>query len=139
MKINNFIIVNLLNMLQGFGDKRLPQRISYAITKNLMIINKEYDIYVSQLNKVLDKYDAYSEKDEKGQRKTSNQGLPIITDSVQRENFNRELNDLLSIEIDLKLFTIKEECFDYDDSDMYDPLTPSEIIALQNILCNSQE
>lgn len=139
MKINNFIIVNLLNMLQGFGDKRLPQKISYAITKNLLLINKEYDIYVSQLNKILEKYDAYSEKDENGQRKTSNQGLPIITNDIQRDNFNRELNELLSIEIDLKLFTINEDCFDYDDGDMYDSLTPSEIIALQNILCNSQE
>ena len=46
MKTNNFIIINLLNVLNGYGNKRLPQKISYAITRNLMVIEKEYKKYI---------------------------------------------------------------------------------------------
>lgn len=138
MKINNYNIIGLLNTLNKFANKRLPQKICYAITKNVMIIDKEYKIYTEQLKKIIDNYDEYIEVDENGQKKFSEQGIPVMTDEIQRENFIKELNDLLSIDVELNLFTINEECFDYDNDNIYDSLTPSEIITLQNICCSQE-
>ena len=138
MKINNYNIIGLLNTLNKFANKRLPQKICYAITKNVMIIDKEYKIYTEQLKKIIDNYDEYIEVDENGQKKFSEQGIPVMIDEIQRENFIKELNDLLSIDVELNLFTINEECFDYDNDNIYDSLTPSEIITLQNICCSQE-
>ena len=64
-----------------------------------------------------------------------NNGLPEISDEVQNANLYDEVNELLSIEINLDLHLIDEKAFDYEDSDRYSPLSPVEIMQLQNILC----
>jgi hypothetical protein len=112
-----------------------PVKISFAITKNLISIGKEYKIYEEQLKKIIDSYSQYFEKDENGNIKMDNNGLPEISDEVQNANLYDEVNELLSIEIDLDLHPIDEKVFDYEDSDRYSPLSPVEIMQLQNILC----
>ena len=54
---------------------------------------------------------------------------------TQRINFTEEVNDLLNIELNINLFTVDEDVFNYDDSDKYTSLTPVEIMQLQSILC----
>ena len=39
MKVNNFTLVNMMNNLKRFGEKKLTQKISYAIMKNIYIIH----------------------------------------------------------------------------------------------------
>jgi hypothetical protein len=135
MKMNNFTMINSMNVLNGYANKKLPQKISFAITKNLISIGKEYKIYEEQLKKIIDSYSQYFEKDENGNIKMDNNGLPEISDEVQNANLYDEVNELLSIEIDLDLHPIDEKVFDYEDSDRYSPLSPVEIMQLQNILC----
>ena len=52
----------------------------------------------------------------------------------------QKVNDLLNIEFDIDLFTISEECFNYDDTiGKYDVLSPSEIMFLQSFLCKTEK
>lgn len=138
MKTNNFTIINLLNVLNNYANKRLPQKISFAITKNLMSVEKEYKVYEEQLKKIIGAYNQYIEKDENGNMTMEANGIPKINDEMQKIHFSEELSELLSIEVEFDLFTIDEDAFNYDDSDKYSSLTPAEIIQLQGILCNKE-
>ena len=87
MKTNNFTIINLLNVLNGYANKRLPQRISYAITRNIMTVEKEYNIYTEQLKKIISAYDQYLEKDNDGNVSIDTNGIPKINDDAQKKLF----------------------------------------------------
>ena len=138
MKLNNFTIINLLNVLNNYSNSKLPQKISFAITKNLMILNKEYQTYEEHLKKVIANYNEYIEADENGNITLGVNGLPKINDATQEYHFNEDINELLLIELDVDLYQIDEEVFNYDDSDKYSSLTPTEIMQLQSILCNKE-
>ena len=49
-----------------------------------------------------------------------------------------EINDLLSLEVEVGRFYIDESTFDYDDS-KYDILTPKDMFALMDFLCRKDE
>ena len=49
-----------------------------------------------------------------------------------------EINDLLSLEVEVGRFYIDESTFDYDDS-KYDVLTPKDMFALMDFLCCKDE
>ena len=139
MKITNSTLISISNILDCFSSKKLPQKISYAITRNIMIISKEYEIYKKQLDKLFNEYSDYMTKDEKGNIQTDDAGIPIVDESVNEE-FRSQIFDLLAIEIDIDLFTIgSREIFDYDDRGVYDALSAKDIINLQSLLCNSDE
>ena len=52
-KMTNYEMVQILNNLKLFENKKLPQKISYAIVKNIMALTKEYDVYIKQLEKLI--------------------------------------------------------------------------------------
>lgn len=136
MKITNMGIVNTINILQGFLEKKLPQKISYAITRNYLIIQKDYECYSESLNKLFAQYNEHIVKDESGNVMSNDNGVPIV-DSEVSEEFNKEISTLLNIEIEVNLYQIPEEVFDYDDTDKrYDSLSAVDIMNLQTILCN---
>ena len=138
MKMTNFTLVNLVNELEPFGNKRLPQKISYAITRNVMLATKEYQIYEAQLNKIMEEYSDNMLKDKSGNPKVNDVGIPEVEDSVKKEYFEK-ITDLLNVEIDVNIYSIDEGLFDYEDSDKYDVLYPNEMIKLQSILCLKSE
>lgn len=138
MKMTNFTLVNLVNELEPFGDKRLPQKISYAITRNIILATKEYRIYETQLNKIMKEYSDNMIKDDDGKPKVNEIGIPEVDDSVRKEYFDK-IADLLNVEIDVNIYTIDENLFDYEDSGKYDVLSPNELIKLQSILCLKTE
>ena len=59
MKVTNYVLVNIVNTLQAYADKHLPQRISYAIMRTLTNASGEYSIYETQLTKL---FESYSDK-----------------------------------------------------------------------------
>lgn len=135
MKIKNSEIVSMLKVLSSFGNKKLPQKISYAITKNNIIISKEYKYYSEALEKIISNYSEYTEKDSNGNPLLQPSGLPKILEEYN-DVFNNEVIELLNIETDVNLYIIDENCFDYDDAiGKYDVLSPIEIIQLQQVLC----
>lgn len=138
MKLTNFAIVNMMNTLEKFAEKKLPQKISYAITKNLILLQSEYDCYIKSLNKLFVTYDEYMVRDEKKNIMSNDIGIPIVDSSVAQE-FNEEISNLLNIEIEIQLYGISEDVFDYEDNaNRYDSLSAADIINLQVVLCNKK-
>lgn len=134
MKITNMELVNMSNTIGKYIDKKLPQKISYAITKNYMKISTEYQVYDERLKTLFSSFEEHIKKDDKGNWKYHNNGVPIVDDEVA-DDFNKELSDLLNIVIDIDLYFIDESAFDYEDKDIYDALSAKDIIVLQSILC----
>lgn len=135
MKVKNIELLNMNNTLNQFIDKKLPQRIGFAITKNLVEFSNELKCYNEQINKLFDNYKEYFEKDDDGNIKYNRNSVPVVYDS-HREAFLSELNELLSIEVEINIWTIPEELFDYEDKDgRYDTISPKEMVVLQTILC----
>lgn len=135
MKMTNLVMVNLMNTLQAYSTKKLPQKISFAITRNLIKISKEYEIYDTQLKKLFETYSDHIIKDKDGNDKTNTNGIPIVDDSVKAE-FNEQIKDLLNIEIDLDMYLVDPEIFNYDDKGIYDAMSAQDIIVLQSVLCD---
>lgn len=129
MKVNNFTLVNMMNNLKRFGEKKLPQKISYAIMKNIYIINKDIEIYEKSLQKIIDSYKEYFVKDE-----ILENGLPKVDDE-HMEDYITEINELLAFEVDIDLYYIDEDVFDYEDSDRYDSISAADLIQLRMIIC----
>lgn len=137
MKMTNLVLVNLLNTLNLYSVKKLPQKISYAITRNLMQISKEYEVYDAQLKKIFEEYSEHMIKDEKGNVKVNQNGIPLV-DAVVSDEFGEQIADLLNIEIDIDMYYINSDVFDYDDKGFYDAMSAQDIMILQSILCKSE-
>ena len=137
MKYKNSMIVNNLNILGAFAEKRLQQRISYAITRNLMLLQKEYQCYETEMKKLQEKYaDSIMYTDNK-EITRDNYGVPVLKNAEEQKNYNKDLFELLNIEVEIPLFFISNEEFNYnDDTGRYDPMSASDIMALQSVLCN---
>lgn len=138
MEITNFKIVEAINTLSNYVETKLPSKISYAILRNLEILQKEYKLYYKQLMKVYSTYKDYMEKDENGEIKVNNNNIPIV-DSEHMKDFNHDITELLNIKIDVGLHYIDRNAFDYDGKDRYDPLSVTDIVKLSSILCKQDE
>ena len=138
MKVTNMKLLTYVNILNKYADKKLPQKISYAITKNLMGLNADFECYSKELNKVLSHYEDYFQKDKNGETKVNDSQIPILTDENKTKEMVDELNELLAIEIDIDLYTISEDVFDYEDN-KYDSLSGLEIFDLMTVLCKKEE
>ena len=135
MKLTNIEIVNIINILEQYSEKKLPQKISYAITKNILILKEDYLCYEKELNKIFDIYDADLQKDEEGKLIRSENGIPLLK-KESNNSFVKDVTELLNITVDINLYKINSELFDYIDSEnRYDPLSPKDIIVLQDVLC----
>jgi hypothetical protein len=101
-----------------------------------MKLQAEYSYYDKSLNKLFEKYNDCFEKDEKGKVKTNSMG-PIIKEDEKeaKEEYNKELVELLNVEVEIELFTIPSSYLDYDDSAKYDVLTAKDIMFLESLLC----
>ena len=119
----------MMHILKNFSEKKLPQKISYAIMKNIYIINKDAEIYEDSLRKIIDSYKDYTIKDEQLEN-----GLPKVDDE-HMEDYVSEINELLNFEVDIDLYYIDEDVFDYEDSARYDAVSASDLIQLRAILC----
>lgn len=132
----NIDLIGILNTLNKFQNSKLPQKISYAITKNSIIFSKEYECYEKELTKLKEQYDEYIVKDNNGKTEVNSSGVPKFNNADMEKEFILKLNELLSIDIEVDVYTINENCFDYDDiNNRYDILSPSDIMYLQRILC----
>lgn len=104
MKLTNRKIVNDSNFLGGLIHKQLPVKISYAISKNISKIERELEIYNKERQKLLDKYCV---KDEEGKNLIDeNNQLKIADEHI--DNWNKDLNELLDIEVDIDIYKFNE-------------------------------
>lgn len=138
MKVKNIELVSISQTLEKYASYKLPQKISYAITRNAINIQNDLDCYNKSINKTFEKYDAYILKDEDGKYKFGESGIPLVQ-KEQADNYAKDISELLNIEIEINLFTIDISEFDYEDSDRYDVLSAMDIIRLQSVLCKKDK
>ena len=136
MKIKNITLINMYNTLDKCGVYKFPQKIAYAIMKNIKILQSDVETYEVSFKKLEEKYNDQIQKDENGEIKRGANGSPIFKSNKDAEEFFKEYSELADIEIEVDLYQIDEELFNYDDSNgKYDSLTPKDAFALQSILC----
>ena len=135
MKIRNYMLLNYNQVLSECANWKLPQKISYAITKNLILVGKELEIYNAALGKLFDSYSDYYVKDENGNVVHMENGLPQVDDDHSAD-LNDDIQELLNTEIDFDAYHISDEAFDYEDSDRYDPLSAADMLRLRQVLCD---
>lgn len=137
-KMTNYEMVQILNNLKLFENKKLPQKISYAIVKNIMTLTKEYDVYIKQLEKLINeaKQEDKLELTEDGNIIETENHLPKIK-SEYAEEFSNDLEDLLLFHLDIDYTYLDENVFDYEETDRYDVLSPVEVFTLRNCLCEN--
>lgn len=132
-------MVNVMNILDSYSNKKLPQKISFAITKSLLKIRKEYEAYEIELKKIFEEYSNDFILDDNGNQVTDNYGVPMVSED-KKEEYTHKINELLNIEIDMDFYQIDLDCFDYDDRNgVYDSLSVNEIATLQSMICKSDE
>jgi len=140
MKMTNFTMISLVNFLNDYTGKRLPQKINYAISRNMSKLQEEYKFYETSLNGIMNTYrEHFVMNEESGQPEVDNNGLPKVDDSVSEDYYN-EISALLSIEVDVNLYFVDESVFDYDETKgNYDVIPAKDILALQSILCEQEK
>lgn len=137
MKIKNIELLSMMQVLNKYSTKKLPQKISYLIVKNALNIQSDVDCYTKMLNKIIETYKDFIVKNDKGEYTYTATGIPQVDDE-HMSDYIAEINELLNIEVEIKLSTVDDiSIFDYND-DKYDILTPKEIMQLQSILCNKE-
>lgn len=104
----------------------LPKKISYAIAKNMAKIESELKIYNSERQKLIDKY---AHKDEQGNVQIDrNNNLKIMDEHIK--DWNKEINELLDIEVDVEIHKFNIDDLYNSDCDM----TPSDFILIDYMI-----
>lgn len=103
MKLSNEKIVNTINVLGNLNNAQLPIKVAYAVSKNINKIESELKAYNTEKAKLIDKY---SEKDEEGKVISNEQGHVTIKNE-HIEDWNRDINELLSIENEVDIHKIQ--------------------------------
>ena len=107
--------------------KKLPIKLSYAISKNMTTLEDEAKVIDDNRIKLAQ---TYAEKNEDGSPKVINNSYVI--DDI--ESFNKELSEYYKTEIDIYICKVNSSDLDKLDDPKYDVLSPSEIMTLQFML-----
>ena len=139
MKYRNIDVVQIVTFLDKISERKLPQKINYAIMRNLDNFQKENQFYEKSLNKIIESYKDFLLKDSDGNLVISKIGIPTVDES-NIEDYNNEISELISLEVDVKIYQVPESIFDYEDSNgKYDTLSGNEILKLVKIFGKTDE
>jgi hypothetical protein len=123
MKLKNRDIVNFVNGCAALRAKKLPIKIGYAINRNIIILSEAAEAYNSAREKIIKEY-----------AKKDSEGEPIVRDDryvfEDEQAFNKDLEELLSIDTEVNLHTISEEDIEKCDDSRYDALTLADLDTL---------
>lgn len=108
MKITNKELINDIGVLRDISQKQLPVKISYAIAKNIAKVDAELKIYNKERQKLINKY---SEKGKDGKPKINKNNQYNIKKECM-EDWNRDVQELLSISVELDVFTFSVDLLD---------------------------
>lgn len=123
MKLKNRDIVNFINGCAVLRAKKLPVKIGYAINRNIIILSEAAEAYNSAREKIIKEH---AKKDSKGES--------IVRDDryvfEDEQAFNKDLEELLSIDTEVNLHTISEKDIEKCDDSRYDALTLADLDTL---------
>lgn len=139
MKYKNIEIVNIVNFLNSISEKKLPQKISYAIMRNTSNFQKECNYYKQALKKILESYKDFFVKKFDDELVMTSIGVPLVDDK-HMEEYTEEIQELLNIEVEIQIYKIDSKDFDYEDHNgKYDVLTVKELLQLTNLFCKEDK
>lgn len=127
-------IRNIYEVIMPISNKKLPIKLSYIISKNLSVLEKEASIIDDNRIKLAQ---TYADKDDNGEPKTDN-GVYCFSDK-NKVAFTNELNDYYQTKIDIAICKAGIKELDKLEDPRYDALTPSEIAALDFMLEDDQK
>lgn len=139
MKYKNIEVVNIVNFLNSISEKKLPQKISYAIMRNTSNFQKECNYYEQALKKILEGYKDFFVKKSDDELVMTSIGVPLV-DNKHMKEYTEEIQELLDIEIEIQIYKIDSKDFDYEDPNgKYDVLTVKELLQLTNLFCKKDK
>lgn len=139
MKYKNIEVVSIVNFLNSISEKKLPQKISYAIMRNTSNFQKECNYYEQALKKILESYKYFFVKNSDDELVMTSIGVPLV-DNKHMEEYTEEIQELLNIEVEIQIYKIDSKDFDYEDPNgKYDVLTVKELLHLTNLFCKEEE
>lgn len=106
MKVKIIEAVDFITIYPIIKDMKLKFSTLYKISKYFDACSKERDFYVENLNKIFDKY---GERDESGGFKLTEDKTGIIIQDDKRDECNKELEDLMDIEVEIAADPLKIE------------------------------
>lgn len=112
MKLKLSQIVETQSALARLGAEKLPAKMAYTIGRNIQKLRPELENYEkTRTDLIKEKYGAKGEGD------------TYQVEPKNMEAFVKELNELLAVELDLDLWTLKFSEFDQD-------ISPMDLVAL---------
>ena len=105
MRISNEKILSSVDILSKLMDMDLNIRVSYILARNISTIEKEITIYNNEREKLIKKYGV---KDENENLKLNEDNTIQLKDGCI-DNWNRDIKDLLDLEIDVNIELIDKE------------------------------
>ena len=139
MKYKNIEVVSIVNFLNSISEKKLPQKISYAIMRNTSNFQKECNYYEQALKKILESYKDFFVKKSDDELVITSIGVPLV-DNKHMKEYTEEIQELLDIEVEIQIYKIDSKDFDYEDPNgKYDVLTVKELLQLTNLFCKEDK
>lgn len=139
MKYKNIEVVSIVNFLNSISEKKLPQKISYAIMRNTSNFQKECNYYEQALKKILEGYKDFFVKKSDNELVMTSIGVPLV-DNKHMKEYTEEIQEILDIEVEIQIYKIDSKDFDYEDPNgKYDVLTVKELLQLTNLFCKEDE
>lgn len=131
MKMKLGEIRGKLEGLLKTADKTFPAKVSYAIAKNLKLLESEFKDLEEQRIKICE---SYADKDEDGKAVTQEKDgntVYVFSGDAQGQ-CNKEYADLLGEEIDLDVHTVEASELDKcDESERFDIPTAADYMAME--------
>ena len=134
MKIKVMDIIVKTAQLNAIAGKKMPIRMSYAVSKNREVFAKEVDKYETERIKLCN---AYADKDADGkpviaEREENGQKVSeYIFTKENREELEKALADFRDMEVHLAIQKINMKDLEkIDESDRFDALSPIELESL---------
>lgn len=119
----NEVLVNYRNLISLAG-KKLPVRLSYAVSKNLRLLENEMKLIEKSRTELAEQH---AEKDEEGKPVTKD-GNYVFGEN--KEKFLEEYNEYLETEIELDPHRIPTEEIEKTEDSRYDVLSLAELMGL---------
>ena len=117
--------------LLKISEKTFPAKVSYAIARNLKLLEKEYKDLEEQRMKICE---SYADKDEDGKAITQEKdgNTVYVFSGKAQEQLNKEYAELLDEEIDIDIHTVDAGELDKcEESERFDIPTAADYMAME--------
>lgn len=131
MKMTYAEIQSRHKVLIAIGQLALPRKITHAISRNIVRLEKEIKIMNEQRADIADRY---AKKDENGQFVTEQVGDNInytFESDEKLEAYKDEINDLNETEVDVDIMMFKDTELDKCENERYSMLTAVQEASIE--------